>query len=360
VQILSRQFLASYLTLYFATLAASLLVVGVIEMMLNLDDALESSQGLAGIGIYLFLRLPSYYLPYLIPVSSFVAAFLCLGLPARSQEIVAIKAGGIAPQRLCLPVLLAAGSLAILTLALNETLVLESSNRFESWKHGDKEDEIFAARSAFWYSRGPYLYRVQEADSATRTLQDVRVYERGTDGRLLRTIVAASARIAEDNRWHLQDAVFRSFEPDDPSAPPTVRREQNAILEMSSERELALLQANASTLSLPRLIEYIEAITADGRDPTRYRALFHSRLAEPLTVLLFALLAIPLALAVEHSRSLATAAVRGIALIGVFYTLQTVAAIVASEGVTAAIPGPWILLVAFGVWGSWRFARVPA
>jgi lipopolysaccharide export LptBFGC system permease protein LptF len=79
-----------------------------------------------------------------------------------------------------------------------------------------------------------------------------------------------------------------------------------------------------------------------------------------LTVLLFALLAIPLALAVEQSRSLATAAVRGIALIGVFYTLQTVAAIVASEGVAAAITGPWILLVAFGVWGSWRFARVPA
>ena len=97
MRILSRHFLASYLTFYLAILIASLLVIGVIEMALNFDDALEFSEGLSGIGTYLFLRLPSYYLPYLIPVSSFGAAFLCLGLPARTQEVVAIKAGGIAP-----------------------------------------------------------------------------------------------------------------------------------------------------------------------------------------------------------------------------------------------------------------------
>lgn len=360
MQILSRQYLASYLTLYLAILAASLLVVGVIEMMLNFDNAVESSRGVAGIGSYLFLRLPSYYLPYLIPVSSFAAAFFCLGLPARAQEIVAIKAGGIAPQRLCLPVLIAAGGLAILALGLNETLVLDASKGFQHWEHGDTEHEVFAARSEFWYQRGPFFYSVQEADSATRTLHGVRVYERGRDGRLLRSIVAASARIADDNRWHLRDAVFRRFDPEDPGAAPEVRREPEAIIEVSSESELALLQANASNLPLPRLRDYIAAITEAGRDPTRYRALFHSRLADPFTVLVFALLAIPLGLAVERSRSLATAAVRGIGILGVFYTLQTTAAIVASGGVAAAVPVPWILLAAFSIWGIWRFARVPA
>ena len=360
MRILSRQFLASYLSLYLGILVASLLVIGVIEMMLNFDNAMEFSEGLWGIGTYLFLRLPSYYLPYLIPVASFAAAFFCLGLPARTQEIVAIKAGGISPQRVCLPVLVAAAVITLLTLVMNETIVRESTNRFKREKHGRSEGELFPVSGAFWYHRGPYLYNVQEADSATRTLRGVRVYERTPDGRLLRSITAVSAQISEDHRWQLSDAVFRTFQPDAPEAPPEVRREAHAVLEVASERELALLDANASTLSLPRLLEYIEAMRGDGRSVTRYRALFHSRLAEPLSVIVFALLAIPLGMAVERSRSLATAAVQGVALICVFYTLQTAAAMGAAGGVEAAVPAPWILLGGFATWGAWRFARVPA
>jgi LPS export ABC transporter permease LptG len=360
VRILSRQFLASYLTLYLAILFASLLVIGVIEMTLNFDDALEFSQGLRGIGTYLFLRLPSYYLPYLVPVSSFAAAFFCLGLPARTQEIVAIKAGGIAPQRICLPVLLAAAGLAAITLVLNETIVLETANRFNRRGGEGWQGELFQVSGAFWYHRGRHFYNVTEADAASRTLHGIRVYEQDENGRLKRSITAKSAIIGEDHRWELRDAVFREFAPDRPGSAPTVRREENALLEVASQRELALLDANAASLTLPRLVEYIEALRGEGRDATRYRALLHTRLADPLTVLVFALLGIPLGLGVERSRSLATAAVQGIGLLGAFYTLQTGAAIVAAGGVEAAVPAPWILLAGFAIWGSWRFARVPA
>ena len=77
-----------------------------------------------------------------------------------------------------------------------------------------------------------------------------------------------------------------------------------------------MLEASAQTLSLPNLGRYIEAQIREGRDATRFQALYHSRLAEPLTVLLFALLAIPLALAIEQSRSLATSALYGIVILG--------------------------------------------
>lgn len=359
MRILSRQFLTSYLTLYFGILVASLIVIGVIEMTLNFDDALEFSKGLRGILGYLFLRLPSYYLPYLVPTSSFAAAFFCLGLPARTQEIVAIKAGGIAPQRVCVPVLAAAGVMAAVTLVLNETVVLETANRFNR-RSGDWQGELLQMSGAFWYHRGRYVYNVSEADRETRTLRGIRVYELSDEGRLVRSISAASARIADDNHWELVDAVFREFPLDDPGAAPRVRHEAHAVLEVASERELALLDANASSLSLPRLREYIAAMKSQGRDATRYRALFHARLADPLSVLVFALLGIPLGLAVERSRSLATAAVQGVVVIGLFYTLQTAAAVVAAGGIEAAVPAPWILLALFAVWGTWRFARVPA
>ena len=66
-------------------------------MMVKFDHVIDYGEGLSGVATYLFLRLPSYYLPYLLPVGSFGAAFLCLGLPARAFEILAAKTSGIAP-----------------------------------------------------------------------------------------------------------------------------------------------------------------------------------------------------------------------------------------------------------------------
>lgn len=356
---LSRQFLASYLNLFAGILVASTLVVVMIEMMLNFDDALEFQQGVWGVAAYLFLRVPSYYLPYLIPVASFAAAFLCLGLPARAREIVALKAGGVAPQRVCVPVLVAAAVISAAALLLNETIVRDTSSEFNRRERSGEIGEIFQARSGFWYQRGGTFYYVREANREDRTVSGVKVYERSPEGRLSRTLEAPRARIAEDHRWHLEDATIRSFAAD-PGEAPSYERSTETVLQMASERELALLDADAASLDLLTLHQYIDAVTREGRNPVRYRALFHARLADPLSVLVFALLAIPVGLAVERSRSLASAGVQGIAILAVFYTLQTSGAIVAAGGVAAAVMVPWVVLAAFGGFGLWRFARLPA
>ena len=358
MRILSRQFLLSYLNLYAGILFASTLVIVVIEMMINLEDALEFEEGGKGVLVYLFLRVPSYYLPYLMPVVSFAAAFFCLGLPARAREVVALKTGGIAPQRISLPVLAAAALISVLTLVLNETIVRDTSNEFNRRENRTKGD-VYHARGEFWYHRGDAFYNVQGADRATGTIHGVKVYQRGPEGRLFRTIEAASARIDEEHRWHLRDATIRTFG-DEVGSAPKIRHEANTVLKMASEQELALLDADASSLDLLRLREYIDAVIRDGRDPVRYQALFHARLAEPLSVLVFALLALPVGLAVERTSSLATAAVQGVILLGIFYSLQGTAAVIGASGVAAAVPVPWIVLAAFGGFGLWRFIRMPA
>ena len=360
MRILSRHLLASYLGYYAAILVASLLVIAIIEMMVNLDRALEFQRGALGVATYLLLRLPSYYLPYLLPAASFAAAFLAIGVPARAQEIVAAKAGGIPPQRVALPVLLAAAALSLVALVLFETLVRDSGMAYQRTRAGDPNDTLFSNQGSFWYHRGRVLYNVREADRESRTLHGVRVYERDEAGRLRRAIHAESAHIASDHRWELHDATFRSFDPQDPGAAPKVEHREHALLDVASERELALLDADASTLPLPELRAYIAAMDRSGRDPTRYRALFHARLAEPVSVLLFALLAIPLGFAVERTRSLAVAGLQGVAWVAAFYGVQATTEVLGAGGVAAAIAAPWLVLTGFGGFGFYRLLRTPA
>lgn len=357
MRILSRYFLTSYLVLFAGILFSASVAIMVIEMMLNFDDILERFDGFSGVANYLFLRIPAYYLRDLIPVTSFAAVFFALGLPARAHEVTAIKSGGISPQRVVIPLLMAAGLLSLLTLAVHESLVLRAMREWNHVLH--PEGEVTFRQGSFWYHRGQSIYNVKHADRATKQLRGVSVFELNADGRLLKSVRADRVEVDQDNSWHFLDAVERTFDPANPAEPPQTDWSRRLSRNVASESDLALLEASTRTLSLWNLRDYIELQDRDGRDTHRYRALLHSRMAEPWTVLLFALLAVPLGLAVERSKSLATSALYGIVVVGAFYTLRTTADMFASSGVTPPVAGPWMILCAFSGYGLLQLARVP-
>jgi lipopolysaccharide export system permease protein len=357
VRILSRHFLWSYLNLYVTILFASMIAIVIVELLLNFDQIMDDHAGFSGVTTYLFLRLPTYYFRDLIPVTSFAAAFFCVGLAGRAREVTAIKSGGISPQRMVVPILAAATVISLATLVLDETLVLYAMREWN--RRENPGEEVTFRRGSFWYHRGDTIYNVREADRESKTLRGVRVFETDPRGRLGRSFRADIVRIDEDHRWHFQDTTVRTFDPSRPSAAPVVEHRKETVLAVAAERDLALLDAGARTLSLFELGEYIRARSNEGRETARYREMLFARLADPLAVLVFALLAIPLGLAAEQKRSLASAAVVGIAILGLFFTARTAASMVAAGGLAAAAFGPWLVLVAFAGFGAVRFARSP-
>ncbi len=357
MKILSRRFLASYLTFYLAILFASILVISIVEMMLNFDDFLDSSDGFLGLGTYLFLRIPTYYLSYLAPFASFGAAFLAFALPARVHEILALQAGGISPQVIATPLLGAAALVAAATLLLNETWVLDVSRTLHAQKSHDEEEQLFQARSSFWYRKGAFLYNVRSADRESRSLYGVEVFERTRAGELLRRISASSAQILPDGAWRLRDATIRRFDTGRPESAPTTHIASEIDLELGTRGDLALLNADPQALSLLRLRAYIDALSRDGRDAKRPRLLFHSRLTEPISVVLFALLGLPLGFGVCR-QGIAFAALQGLGVVGLFYTARALAILSASSGPSAAAPATWLVVGAFAGYGTWRFLRM--
>jgi lipopolysaccharide export system permease protein len=357
VRVLSRHFLASYLRLFVTSLFVSSIAIVIVELLLNFDEILGDRADASRIASYLFLRLPSYYFRDLIPVSSFAAAFLCVGLAARSREVTAAKAGGIPPQRMVVPILGAAMLLALGTAVLDETVVLAATREWSRREH--RGEEVTYRQGSFWYHRDDTIYSVQEVDPDSATLLGVRVFETDPSGRLRRSLYADVVDFDEEQRWHLRDAIIRSFDPELPSAAPRVEQRDETVAAMAVAHDLALLEAGAQTLSLCELGEYIGARAQAGQASSRQREALHTRLANPWSVVAFALLAIPLGLSVERRRGLAAAAVLGISLLGVFYTARAAAAIFAAGGFAAAVYAPWLLLATLLIVGGIRFARPP-
>jgi lipopolysaccharide export LptBFGC system permease protein LptF len=236
--------------------------------------------------------------------------------------------------------------------------VVTSARALSRHLHGNADDIAFR-RGAFWYHRGQTIYKVDEADSGTRTLHGVGVFELDAHGRLIRSIRAQSVQVEEGGRWSMEDATVRRFDPDDPSAPPVVETLARTSLEVGGRSELALLDARADTLSLRDLREYIATRSKEGTEARRSRALLHARLSDPISVFVFTLLAVPLGLRVEDTKSLAVPALQGVVLLMLFFFARSLAATLATQDLLPVAAGPWSVVGLFGGYGTWRLARSP-
>lgn len=356
VGVLSRYLLTRFVVTFCAVLAGLIGIVSVIELLANFGDVARSSTSFLDAVVFVALRIPHEHLPLLVPIASFAAAFLSIGTAARANEILGMKAGGVSPLRVLLPLLCAALGISAIALVVNETLAvraLEAARR----RAGGEDSELTYRRGSFWYHKGRTIYNVRDADPGARLLRGVAIFELNERGRLLRSIQAAQATIGADGRWQLADAVFRDFDPSDPTASPAYRHLAATEIELPAEK--ALFDAGVSDLSIRELREYRDESPGDT-ESLRAEALLHERVSEPLTSFLFALLAIPLGLRAERTRSLALPALQGVALVFAYIMVREYGGTLAIEGVTSASATPWVILAAFtafGVLALWRAPR---
>lgn len=356
MRILSRYLALRFLGLFVVILCVSTLAIIIVEMLLNFDEMVKPESSLASVATYLFLRIPSYYLRDLVPITVFAAVFFSLGLAAHWLEITAAKAGGISTGRIALPVLLAASAIGCGSFLVNETLVIEATEGWKQQQRGGSQSISFQ-RGTFWYHRGHTIYNIASADPAEQTLLDVTIFELSPQGRLLRSIQADRVNIRNDPDWLFENARIRRFDPEGRHRGPQFERLAKTVLAMDGSSGLALMDADATTLSLRDLRQYIAQREQAGDTVARERTLFHARMSEPATILALALLALPLGLRVESARSLARPAVYGVATVAAFFAVRNTTLTLASEAMLPAPAGAWSGLLVFMSLGLWQLHR---
>ena len=354
--VLWRYLAARFSMAFAAVLFIMVLALAVVELIGDFDDVVRASEGFLGALSNVALRILSFYLTLLIPAAAFVAAFASLGTAARSLEVLAIKAGGISPLRAVVPLLVAGVAISGLGLVLNETVSVRAGEAYRRLVRGNAPDVTFR-RGSFWYHKGPYVYNVGDADPKAHRLHEIAVFELDERGRLVRSIEAATAEISADGSWQLSDAVIRSFDPDQPAKPATYERV--ARTELALTEDSALLDAGLDALSIHDLREYRDAHRPGDPEKTRAVALLQQRLTNPLSAFVFVLFAIPLALRVEQTRSLALPALQGVGAIFAFFTVREYGQTLAARGITAPAGTAWAILAVFALLGAWQLWRVP-
>ena len=352
-----RHYAARFARAFFASLLILTLLVIAVDTLLELDEIPEDERTLTAAAVRVGLRTLAQYMAYLVPAASFAAAFACVAQGARAREIVALKAGGVNPLLALMPVFVGA-LLAGALLAVVQESAGVSAAAVLAEKTGAMRGELMRS-GVIWYHAGRVVYSAREADAEGERVRDIHVFVRDEDGRLERHIQAARAERLSPQRWSFEQAVVRTFDPADPTAPPHFERAEQVTLELPADRTPRLHPAELAALPLPTLAEYVSSVLELGGSPGPARLVLHERATAPVLAFLLAALAVPLALGIERSGGLALPAFQGVLLVAALLFARGAGGALGQSGGPLAVWLPWGTLGLFLAFAGVQLARSP-
>ncbi|MCH2186599.1 LptF/LptG family permease [Myxococcota bacterium] len=336
---LSRYFVKRYLAFFAAILFFCSLALAIIEMALGFESFQEPQQ-LIG---WTLMRLPSYYLGDLAPLSAYLATLFSLGLAARWLEWGAIQAAGIAPWKVLAPIMVSALFLAVGTAAIRESLVPLVFEYQQATRRpiGEQLDP-----SGGLYQYGRTIFEIGSADPEKRRLFNLRAFVRTPRGRLQAVYAAPVAELQPNGSWRLTAVEISQYFPDEKGRAPMTRREPEIFLALTNDPGLIFEDIDDESLPLPDLVQHISNHRDSEYSGTRHRIralehVVHERLADPWLVLVMTLLAMPIALRVQPGRSLAPAAFTSIAVMAAFFFAQSFSDLLAARHIVTPTQAVW-------------------
>ena len=301
--IVSRHLVREFLRAFALALATFIAIFIIVEFFDRVDTFLRNRASAGAIARYFLFKLP-LVVTQVTPVAVLAGGLVGLGLLARQNEFVALRACGVSIWQVVAPLVLVAAGISLGVLAWNETVVPYSARQshlvenLEIRKRGVAR--IFAGREV-WYHGGAGFYNIDRVSPRRRALYGLTVYQLTPDFRPWRTIEAESANW-DGGRWQLLGVRTREFGADGVREVP---RLPDGFALPESLDDFRAVSVEAEELSYGTLRRQIEDLQRKGVDTSESWVDLHLKLALPAASLMMILIAAPLAAAGTRVGSIA-------------------------------------------------------
>jgi LPS export ABC transporter permease LptF/LPS export ABC transporter permease LptG len=363
IHIVDRYLTREFVTLFAYGLALATVVVIVGDLMTTLDRYLRMKPPLIYILQHFLYRTPPFVYQALHIVMLMSTILLFLGL-SRSNELTALKAGGISLYRVSLPVFGLAVLVTLGALGFQEVALPGLNQRaveVDEAKIKRRTLPQLRKRSQIWYrsregqASESRLYHIDLLDPAAFALNGVSVLELGPDFGLRERLDARTVRWREaDQSWEARNGMLRRFD-----ANGTDRAQPFEFMTVKlPERfaDFAQVPKAPDVMNYLELRGYIERLQEGGHKVGKYLVELYAKMSFPFAHIIMTLVGIPFALQSPRGGRLI-----GIALclaLGLGYFLVHSAAIaLARTEVLPPIVAAWSANFLFGTLGLFFFLR---
>lgn len=331
--VLGRHVGLEFLRTFALTMLAFVAIYLLADFFDRFDSFLQHDAPMSAIARLFLYKVP-LIMTQVAPLAVLAGGLIGLGLLARQNEFVAMRACGVSILQVLAPLALLASVICATTFAWNETVVPASARRWHQvWNQEIKQKYgagVFTGRE-FWYHGGAGFYSVNRVVPRRRQLIGLTIYQLGADFRPARVIRAESA-IWNGNTWELHAPRTLEFDAEPsrevPGVPPGFTLPE-------SLEDFRVVSVEAEEFSYRMLRDQIASLQAKGVDASESWVDLHLKIALPVASLVLMLVAVPLAARGTRVSSLPAAVGLGF-VIGFAYFI--VLAFARALGQTGALP----------------------
>lgn len=349
--ILTRYTLALFYRFFSLSLGSFAGLYLLIEFFEKVDNFARKNAVLSQYLVYFLGKIPMI-VTQIVPLAALMGVFMTIGTLSHSNEMTAMRAGGMSLTRISMPLLAVALLISLTVLAANEWVVpftTREANRVYRFDL-EKEQKLTITRDRVWLKDGQALVNIRVVTPNKNLLQGISIQELYANGRPERRIDAAKALYLE-GEWQGEDVTITRFAEQSGEVVDVVKKTTEQIPLSKTPEDFKAVNERNDEITISALAYMSERVKAEGYDPTRYLVDLHGRLATPFANLVMALLGIPFALQRGRGSSLAA----GIAIsifIGISYHLFQ--GMMLALGYSGSIPvflAAWSPNVLFGLLG---------
>ena len=163
MRILSRYIGREFLKLLALWTSSFFLIFFVVELFERINTIIINKVPFYVILEYFLYKIPPF-VAQTLPFATLLAALITLGILARNNEVVAMKAHGVSTYRIMLPLFVLAGAITVLIFICNETIVPYAARKATyiwSVKVKKEEERAFFQLNKIWYRGENAIYNIR-------------------------------------------------------------------------------------------------------------------------------------------------------------------------------------------------------
>jgi LPS export ABC transporter permease LptF/LPS export ABC transporter permease LptG len=363
LHIVDRYLTREFLAFLGYGLALTTIVVVVADLMTTFDRFVRLKPSFWHILEHFLYRTPPYVYQglHIVVLMSTILLFLNL---SRSNELTALKAGGVSLYRASLPVFGLAAAVTLGALSFQEVLLPVLNQKgveVDEAKIKRKTLPHLQKRSQIWYrgreeaGRESRIYHIELLDPTNRDMSGASVLELGPDFGVRRRWDARGMRWREvDEVWELREGALREFQP---GRADRIQPFRTLSLRLPERFEdFAQVPKAPDVMNYVELRAYIRRLQEGGHQVGKYLVDLYSKLSFPFAHVIMALVGIPFALQSPRAGRLI-----GIAFclaLGLGYFLVHSAAVaLARTEILPPVVAAWTANILFASLGLFFFLR---
>jgi len=332
-------------------LIAGLVVFIAVDNVENLDKFIDSGVPLARVGWYYLLYVP-YILNLVLPVATLLATLFTIGGLASSNELTALRAGGIPFGRLLVVLVLLSLGSAIGSFLFGEAVVPAANReRMDIYRYEvrriPRETRSNLGRLYFQFDRGRQFY-IDRYQPATREAYGVELVE-SDSGRITRRLLAEKM-VWRSGRWWLEDGRERQFQSEG-MMPVRMVNDTTLILPGLDPEELSRVQTAPEELNYRELKEFIARLKQSGGVIQKWEVDRHSKVALPAAAVIIVLFGAPIAAMPRRRSGVAIGFGLALFICFIYYGLIQTGRVLGYGGTLPPMISAWAGNVLFGILG---------